>query len=80
MPTWAYITIGVWLLLQLPMGMLLGRYLRGVRRSYPRVAEAANSQGIAGTARGQQVVVAADTYTGGFRITASPLAARRTGP
>lgn len=36
MPTWAYITIGVWLLLQLPMGMLLGRHLRGVRRSLPR--------------------------------------------
>jgi hypothetical protein len=37
MPTWAYITISVGLILQLPMGMLVGRYLRGVRRSYPRV-------------------------------------------
>lgn len=39
MPTWVYllIIIGIWLVVQLPIGMLVGRYLRGVRRSYPLV-------------------------------------------
>jgi hypothetical protein len=39
MPEWAYITIGTWLVVQLPIGMLLGRRLRGVRRTYSRVTE-----------------------------------------
>jgi hypothetical protein len=40
MPTWAYITIGSWLILSAPIGMLLGRHLRSVRRrSYPRIWE-----------------------------------------
>lgn len=39
MPVAVYIIVGIWLILQVPMAMLLGRYLRRVRRSYPRATE-----------------------------------------
>lgn len=41
MPRWLdiTITIGSWLIVQVPIGVLLGRYLRSVRRSYTRVPE-----------------------------------------
>lgn len=39
MPVQIYIIVGSWLILQVPIAMLLGRYLRRVRRSYPRVTE-----------------------------------------
>jgi hypothetical protein len=39
MPVRVCIIVGSWLVLQVPIGMLLGRYLRRVRRSYPRVTD-----------------------------------------
>ena len=43
MPVRVYIIVGSWLILQVPIGMLLGRYLRRVRRLYPRVTEPSHS-------------------------------------